>query len=53
MTLYVLCWAVHEIDWKVAQTSPTTIEGVLAVLRFPNEIEDNGMEWPSTDTVGP
>jgi hypothetical protein len=24
-----------------------------AVLRFANEIEDGGMEWPATDTVGP
>jgi hypothetical protein len=22
------------------------------VLRFANEIEDGGMEWPATDTVG-
>jgi hypothetical protein len=31
---------------------PTTLAGVAAVLRFANEIEDSGMEWPNTDTVG-
>jgi hypothetical protein len=46
------CWAVHEIDWHLARTSPTTLAGVAAVLRFANQIEDGGMEWPSTDTVG-
>jgi hypothetical protein len=23
------------------------------VLRFANEIEDAGMEWPNTDSIGP
>jgi hypothetical protein len=44
--------AVNEIDWKLANTLPTTLAGVAAVLRFANEIEDTGMEWPHTDTVG-
>ena len=43
---------VNVIDWKLATTPPTTLAGVAAVLRFANEIEDGGMEWPSTDVVG-
>jgi hypothetical protein len=45
--------AVNAIDWRLATTPPTTLAGVAAVLRFANEIEDGGMEWPSTDTIGP
>jgi hypothetical protein len=45
--------AVSEADWRLATTPPTTLAGVAAVLRFANEIEDGGMEWPNTDTVGP
>jgi hypothetical protein len=45
--------AVNEIDWKLANTLPTTLAGVAAVLRFANEIEDAGMGWPHTDTIGP
>ena len=26
--------------------------GVAAVLRFANEVEDAGLEWPGTDTIG-
>jgi hypothetical protein len=44
--------AVNEVDWKLANTLPTTLAGVAAVLRFANEIEDGGMEWPNTDTIG-
>jgi hypothetical protein len=44
--------AVNVIDWKLATTPPTTLTGVAAVLRFANEIEDGGMEWPSTDAIG-
>jgi len=47
------CHAVHAIDWKLATTLPTTLAGVAAVLRFANEIEDGGMEWPNTDAIGP
>jgi hypothetical protein len=36
----------------LATTPPTTLAGVAAVLRFANEIEDAGNEWPDTDTVG-
>jgi hypothetical protein len=46
------CHAVHAIDWKLATTLPTTLAGVAAVLRFANEIEDGGMEWPNTDAIG-
>jgi hypothetical protein len=44
--------AVNEIDWKIATTPPTTLAGVVAVLRLANLIEDGGMEWPNTDTIG-
>jgi hypothetical protein len=47
------CLLVHEVDWKLATTPPTTLAGIAAVLRFANEIEDAGNEWPDTDTVGP
>jgi hypothetical protein len=46
------CHAVNAIDWKLATTPPTTLAGGAAVLRFANEIEDGGMEWPNTDAVG-
>jgi hypothetical protein len=49
----VACRVVNEADWRLATTPPTTLAGVAAVLRFANEIEDGGMEWPATDTVGP
>lgn len=45
--------AVNAIDWRLATTPPTTLAGVAAVLRFANEIEDGGMEWPDTDAIGP
>jgi hypothetical protein len=48
----VACTVVNEADWGLATTPPTTLAGVAAVLRFANEIEDGGMEWPDTDTVG-
>jgi hypothetical protein len=46
------CHYVNDVDWKLATTPPTTIAGVAAVLRFANEIEDAGLEWPNTDTIG-
>jgi hypothetical protein len=48
----IACGIVNEADWRLATTPPTTLAGVAAVLRFANEIEDGGMEWPSTDTIG-
>jgi hypothetical protein len=44
---------VNAIAWKLATTPPTTLAGVAAVLRFANEVEDVGGEWPDTDTIGP
>jgi|ERR1700723_4456915 hypothetical protein len=44
---------VNKADWRLATTPPTTLAGVAAVLRFANAIEDGGMEWPATDTIGP
>jgi hypothetical protein len=49
----VACGVVNEADWRLATTPPTTLAGVAAVLRFANEIEDGGMEWPDTDAIGP
>jgi hypothetical protein len=46
------CHRVNTIDWRLANTTPTTLVGVVAVLRFANDIEDAGLEWPSTDTIG-
>ena len=47
------CYFVDEVDWKLATTIPTTLAGVAAVIRFANEIEDAGLEWPATDAIGP
>jgi hypothetical protein len=46
------CHAADEVGWRLARTVPTTLAGVAAVLRFANEVEDAGNEWPGTDTVG-
>jgi hypothetical protein len=46
------CWAAHVAAWDLVRTPPTTLAGVAAVLRFANEFEDTGNEWPSTDTIG-
>jgi hypothetical protein len=46
------CHAAYEAGWPLATTPPTTLAGVVAVLRFANEIEDAGNEWPDTDMVG-
>jgi hypothetical protein len=47
------CYFVNDVEWKLANTVPTTLAGVAAVLRFANEIEDANNEWPNTDTIGP
>src|ERR1035437_7842300 len=47
------CHYANEVDWNLATTLPTTLAGVAAVLRFANEIEDGGGEWPNTDEIGP
>jgi hypothetical protein len=46
------CDAAYAASWPLATTQPTTLAGVVAVLRFANEIEDAGNEWPNTDVVG-
>lgn len=46
------CHAAHDAAWKVATTVPTTLAGVAAILRFANQHEDEGFEWPDTDTIG-
>jgi hypothetical protein len=46
------CDADIEAAWELARVQPTTLAGVIAVLRFANELEDRGMEWPDTDMVG-
>jgi hypothetical protein len=47
-----MCDEVNAIAWKLATTPPTTLAGVAAVLRFANEVEDAGGDWPDTDTIG-
>jgi hypothetical protein len=46
------CHRAIDAAWQLARTAPTTVAGVVAVLRFANQLEDGGMEWPATDTVG-
>jgi len=48
-----MCGEVNAIAWNLATTPPTTLAGVAAVLRFANEVEDAGGEWPYTDAIGP
>jgi hypothetical protein len=47
-----LCVSCNELEWELANTMPTSIAGVAAVLRYGNEVEDQGEEWPDTDTIG-
>jgi hypothetical protein len=47
------CDVVNEADWTLATTPPTTLAGIAAVLRFANQIEDEGNDWPDTDAIGP
>lgn len=46
------CDDINAICWRLATTPPTTLAGVAAVLRLTNEVEDEGNEWPDTDTIG-
>jgi hypothetical protein len=46
------CWSCYELDWAIATTVPTSLAGVAALLRYVNEREDGGEEWPDTDTIG-
>jgi hypothetical protein len=47
-----LCHSCQELAWAIATTVPTSMAGVAAVLRYANEWEDAGEEWPDTDTIG-
>jgi hypothetical protein len=47
------CHTADEAGWPLATTQPTTLAGVVAVLRFATQIEDEGDEWPDTDAIGP
>lgn len=31
---------------------PTTLAEVAAARRFANQLEDEGLEWPNTNTIG-
>jgi hypothetical protein len=35
--------------WKLANTRPTTVAGVIAVLRYAGEIPDDGVRWLDED----
>src|SRR5262245_30458489 len=45
------CHFAHELAWRLAQSVPTTLAGVAMLLRFANQFEDEGKEWPGTDTI--
>jgi hypothetical protein len=47
-----LCHTCQELAWVLANTMPTSMAGIAAVLRYANEFEDLGEEWPDTDTIG-
>ena len=45
--------SLHKTACAIATTVPTSMAGVAAVLRYANEWEDVGGEWPNTDKIGP
>jgi hypothetical protein len=47
-----LCHSCQDLGWALANMVPTSIAGVAALLRYANEFEDQGEEWPDTDTIG-
>jgi hypothetical protein len=47
-----LCHSCQELGWALANTMPASMAGVAAALRYANEWEDVGEEWPDTDTIG-
>jgi hypothetical protein len=47
-----LCDSCQDLAWALANTVPTSIAGVAALLRYANECEGSGEEWPDTDTIG-
>lgn len=46
------CHGAMDAAWQLAVTAPTTLAGVAAILRFANQHEDEGFEWPDTDRMG-
>lgn len=42
-----------KIGLGIATTVPTSMAGVAAALRYANEWENVGEEWPNTDEIGP
>lgn len=46
------CHAEMDAAWDLATIVPTTLAGVAAVLRYVNQIEDQGEEWPDSDLIG-
>lgn len=46
------CHSCRELAWEIATTAPTSVAGITAVLRYANEWEDAGEEWPGTDQIG-
>ncbi len=46
------CHKSQEVAWQIATAPPATLAGIAAVLRFSNEFEDGGDEWPDTDRIG-
>ena len=47
-----LCVSCQDLGWALANTIPTTMAGVAAVLSYANEFEDLGDEWPDSDAIG-
>jgi hypothetical protein len=46
------CHRAMDAAWQLARTAPATLAGLVAVLRFANQHEDEGFEWPATDFIG-
>lgn len=47
-----LCDSCFELEWAIANTPPTSVAGLVALLRYINEVEDQGEEWPDSDVMG-
>jgi hypothetical protein len=47
-----LCGSCQDLSWALANTVPISVAGVAALLRYANEFEDGGQEWPDTDAIG-
>jgi len=47
-----LCHSCDKLAWAIATTEPTSMAGVAAVLRYVNEFEGDGEEWPDTGEIG-